>query len=334
MSAQENKAGRESGSRKGGIEFDGSGLSIFIVSFNCWDHLHACLGSIFASGAVIREVVVFDNASVDGSTQRLKTTYPQVRTVESPENIGHTRAVNKGLKLVTGKRVLLLDADTEVRPDAIGTMTSFLDEHPDAWMVAPRTLNTDGTIQETARNFPTPINGLFGRQSFLTKLFPNNRFSCAYLGRGNLGRSEPFPVEFVSSACMLFDRIVPETVGTLDEGYSGYWVDADWCKRVQKAGGRIYCVPRAVIVHHEQNKVDRKRSPARIISFHTGAYRFYRLHYTFGSWDPRNLVVGFLLSARALLSLIANRFLKSDSSRQDPLSLEEQPGKSGGKIAS
>lgn len=295
-------------------------LSVLIVSFNCWHYLKDCIQSILASTYPVSAIIVVDNASVDGTPEKLQALYPRVRLIRNSKNLGLPRAVNQGLKESTGERILLLDADTEVEQNAIKHMSTFLDERPEVSMVAPRTLNSDGTTQETARNFPSVMNGLFGRQSILTRLFPDNRFSRRYLSRDHLSSQEPFPVQQVSAACMLFRKSILDTVGMMDEGYRVYWVDTDWCKRIQKAGGTVYCVPRAVITHHEQNKPFRKKNPARIVDFHRGAYRFYHLHYTWGVSDPRSVTAAFLLTLRGLIFLAINFLKKPPESHEDPFS--------------
>jgi len=264
-------------------------LSVLIISFNCWDLLSDCLCSLHNSDNNFHEIVVVDNASVDETCKMLPKAFPEVRLLQNRTNVGHTKAVNQGCKEISGTHILLLDADTELAPDCISKMMGFMEIYPDISMVAPRTYNSDGSVQESARDFPSPINGVFGRQSMLTRLFPNNTFSRRYLAQHNLNSSAPFQVEQISAACMLFKRDLLDLVGYWDEGYSGYWVDSDWCKKIQKKGEKIFCVPQASIVHHEQNKHTIKKNPVRIIAFHQGVYRFYRLHYTLGFWDPRSI---------------------------------------------
>jgi len=298
-------------------------LSILTISFNCWELLDKCLHSIMRSNFPWHEILIIDNASADGTLSNLMQNYPQVRVVQNERNTGFLRAVNQGFSLATGDRILLLDADTELQPDAVGIMSSFLDLHPDVCMVAPRPLDPTGEVQETARNFPTPINGLFGRQSLLTKLFPTNPFSCRYLMRENLNATQPYRIEMVSAACLMFRKELLTKVGMLDEKFSrftGYWVDADWCKRIQKAGGIKFCLPDAVIVHHENNKPHRKKNPNRIIEFHTGALRFYRLHYTWGWLDPRSLLAAVLLACRCIMLLAINATKDAPRDELDPLS--------------
>jgi GT2 family glycosyltransferase len=287
-------------------------LSLVIINWNAWSHLRRCLASFRAQEDAVFEIVVIDNASTDGSADNLHKYFPKVRVHANPTNIGHTRAVNQGLMLARGEYVLLLDADTEIGRDSINALLRFLINRPDISVVGPRTYNTDGSIQETARNFPSFMSGLFGRHSFLTRLFPNNGFSRRYLLRDKLNASEPFAVEQVSAACMMIRRSVLAECGPWDEGFKGYWVDTDWCMKLKKMGKTVFCIPQARAVHHENNDPGKKQSPRRIWMFHLGAYRLYRKHYTWGALDPRAAVALAALTARATL-LTARNLVRSET---------------------
>lgn len=297
-------------------------LTILIISWNCWDHLNACLSSISKSSFTDFEIIVIDNASVDGTGEKLKFNFPNVHFYQNDKNIGHTRAVNQGFKLVRGEHILILDADTELYEDTISQLMEFIVKQPDVTLVTPRAYYADGTIQETARNFPSVSSGLFGRQSLLARLFPNNIFTRRYLGRSNIEATGPFVVKQIAAACMLLPRALLDVVGDWDEGYGGYWVDTDWCMEVNKKGGRIYCLPGASFIHHENNKRGKKKSTLRIILFHRGAVRLYRKHYTLGYIDPRLLVALVALSLRALLLIITNSCRSSKTDDNDVKTLE------------
>ncbi len=291
--------------------------SVLIVSFNCWDDVDHCLESIRATRFPIHEIVVIDNASADGTPEKIKKKYPEVWLIQNKENTGHVCAINQGFGLVNGERILVLDADTVLSDDSLHQLSSFMDGHPDVWMAAPKIFNTDGTVQEGNRRFPRPVNGLFGRQSLLTRLFPNNPFSVRYLARDYADTSRPFRVESIGACCMYFRKRILDDIGEFDEEYFGYFVDTDWCKKIELAGGTIYSVPQSTIVHHDQNSNIRKKDPKRIIGFHTGAYRFYSKYYTLGRLDPRRLAATVLLSMRTLIKLFFNIFKKAR--HEDPL---------------
>jgi GT2 family glycosyltransferase len=251
-----------------------------------------------------------------------------VHQIRNHTNEGHTRAVNQGIVAANGELILLLDADTIVRAGTVRALESFLKARPEVSIVAPRMFNGDGTLQETARDFPRPINGLFGRQSVLTRWFPANRFSKRYLRTDERERDEPFEVEWVSAACMMFRRSLPDRIGPWDEGFHSYWVDADWCMRAGRAGGLVFCDPRAEVVHYEQNRRGKRKSPARIVLFHRSVYRFYRKHYTFGVWDPRAVVAAIALALRAGLLVLGNALLPEDTPVPAArLNAEEEPAR-------
>jgi GT2 family glycosyltransferase len=292
-------------------------LSVLIVSWNNWAKLSVCLSSIYRNTVLPYETIVIDNDSKDGTPIKLEQMFPEVKLHRNDTNIGHTKGVNLGLKQAQGEYILVLDHDTELAPDCIEKMLEFMHVRKDVAMVAPRTFNTDGSIQESARNFPGMLSGLFGRQSTLTRIFPDNSISKRYLARDFIDSTEPFRVEQIGGACMLFRHSLLDRIGPWDERYIGYWVDTDWCKSVGADNLNIYCVPSAHLIHHEGNARNKRKTPHRIWIFHRGAYQYYTKWHTWGTWDPRSIFAGIMLSARALLQIGRNGIRTGD--------LEETP---------
>ena len=303
-------------------------LSVVVVAWNSWPDLERCLRAIDASSFRDLEVIVIDNASADDTAKRLPLEFPRVRLEANSANLGHTRGVNQGIALARGRLVLVIDADAFVDRTAIERLVAFLDARPDAALVAPRLYSEDGSIQESAKRLPTVINGLFGRYSTLTRLFPNNRFSSRYLERGQVSATEPFQTEHLSSACVMFRRNLVDKIGPWDEGYRGYWVDADWCMAALRSGAKAYCIPRATAIHRESYSRTKKKTPNRVWMFHMGAYRFYRKWHTRGTLDPRAIFAWLALAARAALIIAGNAFRRS---APQPIPAPEFAGKPGGK---
>lgn len=286
-------------------------LSVVIVTWNRVDETMRCLASLFAGEFVPEECWVIDNASSDDTVARVAREFPQVRLVGNAHNVGHAKGAVQGFARCEQDHVLLLDNDTELEPGALEALWRFARLHPEFGVVSPRLFNTDGSIQPVARSLPKAASALFGRQSVLTRWFPGNRFSRRYLRLDELRATEPFEVESVSAAAMLFKRSLLRDVAGWDPGYRGYWVDTDWCCRLRKAGVRLACVPASRIVHHEQNAGWKKKRPDRIWMFHAGALRYYRLHATRGVLDPRLWFAALGLGARAAV-LIGINSLRRD----------------------
>jgi len=74
-------------------------LAIIIVNWNTCDLLAQCLESVFqCQVSSITKVIVVDNASTDGSTDRVRDRFPQVQLIENRENLGFARANNKAIQ--------------------------------------------------------------------------------------------------------------------------------------------------------------------------------------------------------------------------------------------
>jgi GT2 family glycosyltransferase len=66
------------------------------------------------------ELIVVDNASVDGTADMLRSEFPDVKLIESPSNIG-APAWNSGFRVARGDYVLILDDDAYMTPGALTT---------------------------------------------------------------------------------------------------------------------------------------------------------------------------------------------------------------------
>ena len=291
-------------------------LTILIVSWNSWADLKRCLNSIQKAPLQGLEILVVDNGSVDGTAENVKQQFPHVRLHENAENLGLPKAVNQGFSLAKGEYIMLLDVDTEVAADAPGLLLDFMEQHKEVSLAAARIYTPQGHLEQSARNLPSVMNGLFGRQSFLSRVFPNNPYTRRYLMPENSDKKEPFQVEQVSAACMFMRHSLIDEVGPWDEGYRCYWIDSDFCAHLKKRGKIVYCVPQARVVHYENNKAGKKKSPWRIWHFHMGANRLYRKYYTLGALDPRSLLATAALTIRAGIMLIMNAFVNENGNKQ------------------
>ena len=91
-------------------------LSIIIVSYNSFDVLKPCLYSIRQQDyAGQTEVIVVDNASVDGTPDMVRDEYPWVKLIAGNENLGYSKGVNIGIRNASGRFFFILNPDTVVR---------------------------------------------------------------------------------------------------------------------------------------------------------------------------------------------------------------------------
>lgn len=284
-------------------------VSVVIVNFNGGTLVHQCVASVANHvGRSTLEVIVVDNGSTDGSADAIASAFPHVRLLRRRDNAGLAKAFNEGVAMMRGQFLLSLDDGTDVLPGAVDALVRFLRANPKVGAAGARLYDPDMTLQPVARRFPHPMNALFGRRSLAARWFPNHPLVQRYLMSAFVNESEPFAVDWNSSAALMVRREVLDAVGAMDGRYFVYWVDADWCYRMRQAGWEVFCVPEARVVHLENLRTGhRKRPRARmVIDFHMGAYRFYRDNVVHGWWKPMGLVAAVGLFTRATALIAAN----------------------------
>ena len=225
-------------------------VDIVIVNYNSTDHLLQCLGSIYDSLQELPvRIFVQDNASMD-NVERVTSAFPHVSLKKNRCNIGFSKAVNRGLQQGSAPYVVLLNPDTTVQDGLFKSAVAFMEENPEVGILGPRILNTDGSIQGSARGFPTPLTAFFGRNSLLTRVFPGNRITRENILTTKSDGKTPMEVDWVSGACMLVRREAVEDVGLMDERFFMYWEDADWCRRMLQKDWKVSYFPQASILHY------------------------------------------------------------------------------------
>lgn len=250
-------------------------IDLIIVNYNSTDCLLGCLDSVF--GAIDRvqpSIYIQDNASTD-NVDRVIDRYPEVKLTKNNNNLGFARGVNAALRQSVSPYALLLNPDTCISGGLFDFVFNYMEENPSVGVLGPKILDPDGSVQGSARSFPTLLTGLFGRTSLLTKLFPNNPFSRSNILSTGHSESSPLEVDWVSGACMIVRRKAIEQVGYLDERFFMYWEDADWCRRMKERGWKVIYFPRASVVHYVGGSSDSRAIPS-LIEFHKSCYRLYK----------------------------------------------------------
>lgn len=279
-------------------------LTIIIATYNARQILADCLHSIYRHPpSEPYEIIVIDDASHDGTSAMVETEFPAVRLMRNEVNHHYAYSNNRAMDVARGEYFLLLNNDTIVLPGALDAMVAFLREHPEAGAVGCRLLNEDGSIQWSVKSLPNPGSAIFGARSFVTRLFPNNRFSRQHLMHDR-ETTRPFVAGYVSSAAVTIPRQVAKQVGYLDVRLA-YHVDADYCKRISDAGYSNYYLPSATIIHLNHRggtMVSLRKRFHSLLLFHVQSYIFYRKH---GGkvLSPLGILAGLGLAARFCLSL-------------------------------
>ncbi|MCD6225630.1 glycosyltransferase family 2 protein, partial [bacterium] len=189
------------------------------------------------------------------------------------QNLGFSKANNQGISIAQGKYLLLLNSDTIVKKGSLEKMVEFAEAHHDAGVVGPRLLNADGSIQPSCFNFPSVLGAIkefwLGKKGSFTKWAPKGK--------------QPVEVDAVVGAAFLITPQARKKVGLLDERYFFYFEDIDYCRRVWRAGLKVYYFPQAEIIHlHGASGKKLKQKPNQWLiassKIYYGWWRYYLIN--------------------------------------------------------
>jgi GT2 family glycosyltransferase len=245
-------------------------LSILIVNWNTRQDLLHCLASITAYPPTCPyEILVYDNASTDGSAEAVAAQYPQVRLEVGTENLGFARANNREAALAKGECWLLLNPDTLVHPGAIDKLLRYLVELPCVAAVGPRLVNSDGSLQLSIWRRPTLFREWW-RLFHLDWLYPLSEYPSS-----TLTSQLPRRVDVLHGACFLLRREALQNMALFDEDYFIYSEEIDLCDRLGLAGWELYWVPEAVVTH-KGGQSTRQVADEMFIELYRNKIRFFR----------------------------------------------------------
>jgi GT2 family glycosyltransferase len=209
-----------------------------ILNTNRREDTLACLESLSQTNYPNQQVLVLDNASVDGSVEAIQSRFPQIQIVNLTENKGYTGNNNLGIATALdlgAEWVFLLNEDVVLDPDSISEMIHLAISDPIIGVVGPLVYHFDQ---------PKVIQSAGGI------LDANWHAHHAGQNEPDTGQySDPRPVDWISGCAILVRREVIEQIGALDERFFYYWEETEWCIRAAKAGWRIFLVPQAKVWH-------------------------------------------------------------------------------------
>jgi len=203
---------------------------VVIVTWHSGPRVLDCLERLSTQQPPERTFVV-DNASGDGTVERVRERFPAVRVIELERNRGFGTAVNAGAAAGTAEAIILVNDDVEVAEGLVTEILAPLQAESGCGMVAAMT-----TI---------PGSGLvdgYGIELDVT-LAAYNRL------RNRTPTEAPGRLAMPSGALAAYRRTAFEQVGGFDERLFAYGEDVDLGLRLRLAGWTASEAPRARGVH-------------------------------------------------------------------------------------
>jgi len=201
------------------------------------DYLRRC------KEAGVMDCVVVDNASTDGTPQRLQAYAAWAELVCSPFNNGFGRGSNIGLARVRTEYTLFLNPDAVMAPAEVAKLVAFMDAHPDAGICGPSTLvgptQEEATYQIVGRRI-TPLDVI---RTNIPLLGPKDLYNEVRPGMPE------FETGWICGAVLLVRTAHVRSLGGFDPRFFLYWEEVDLCKRIEDSGQGVWMVPDALAWH-------------------------------------------------------------------------------------
>lgn len=233
-------------------------LLIVILNYKTAQLTIDCLGSLAQEVSKLppsTKVAVVDNASADGSSEKIQQAITQnqwqdwASLIDSPQNGGYAMGNNFAIREALSfdappDYILLLNPDTVIRAGAVQELVKFMEANPKVGIAGSRLEDPDGTAQCSAFRFPS----IWSEMDSTLRLGIVSKLVSQYVV------ALPIPdqncqVDWVAGASMIVRKAVFDKIGLLDEEYFMYFEELDFCLQSHRVGWECWYVPSSRVVH-------------------------------------------------------------------------------------
>ena len=252
-------------------------VTVIVLNWNGERDTTACLESCLRQRGVETDLLLVDNASADGSGERLRDRFPMVEYLQTGANLGYAGGNNCGIGWALGRGaewVLVVNNDTVLDPDCIRLLLAAAVAEPRLAAVATLIVRHDDTT----------------RIWFAGGRFDRVRAIGAHQGEGaRIEGMTPMPPDgavpaweactFLTGCCLLLRASALRDVGLFRADFFAYGEDLDLSLRLSRSDWEIGWVPSARLAHRVPPP-DAEPTPNQIFLRDRNRRRLVRLHYS------------------------------------------------------
>jgi len=245
-------------------------VCVTIVTYNSREYLEPCLRSVFRQNYHPLEVVVVDNASMDGTRPLLSRFEGRIRVKYNNSNAGFAAAQNQAIGLSSSDWVLVLNPDVVLQP-------GFIEQLVEAGEIDGKVGTVCGRLLAIGRDLEPPVQTLIDTAGIY--FTPEMRHFDRGWHEPDDGRFRQMEYVFGASAAAAMYR--REMIADVSEGNSffdpdffSYREDADVAWRAQLLGWRCLYAPDAAAFHVRSVGPGRRHAVPSVINMHSVKNRF------------------------------------------------------------
>ena len=252
-------------------------LSVVLVEYHNLEEVQCCIASFNSHIKMPYEIIVSSNSCYnDQQKEHIRQSFPDIQWIFNQTNGGFAYAMNEGLKRAQGQYLTIMNSDCTLVSD-IDQMIDFMNEHPTVGAIAPRMVDQEGNIQDTARPYVTlpryiwrQIKRVIGHKSTILD--------------NSIDYDKIQTVDWLIGAFIMVPRKAFEATNGLDEHYFMYAEDLDWCTRIRQEGLEIVYFPNTMVLYKGTR---RARSNSKYARIFIKSHLFYWKKFGFFFGHPK-----------------------------------------------
>jgi GT2 family glycosyltransferase len=245
-------------------------VSVTIVTYNSGRFIKRCLESVLAQKYPLKEIIVIDNASTDGTIDILEQFEDTCQVYYNEENGGFAASQNQAIACSKGEWVLTLNPDVLLLPNFIQALV-------DAGQFDPRIGTVCGKLLTMSPHFEIPARAVVDS----TGIYFNPMLRHLDRGSQEVDNGHYLNYEYVfgaTAAAALYRRAMITDVSLdgefFDSDFFVYREDADVAWRAQLMGWKCLYVPYARGYHVRKVLPGNRRALPPEINMHSVKNRF------------------------------------------------------------
>lgn len=237
---------------------------------------------------------MIDNDSEDNSIEAFKKSFPEITYIQNDKNLGYSGGNNVGIKRAIedgAEWVILLNNDTTIKSDTLEKLVSLTDKYgydiasPKIYFYPEREFHYNQYLDSERGKVIWYAGGRIDWANIIPKHIGVDEFD-----HGQWEQAQE--TEFATGCCMLIKATVIKTIGMLDDTYTAYFEDTDYCMKAKKAGYKVGYIPQSKMWHKNAGSTGGSGSVSQIDLVDKSRFIFAM---RYGSW-------------RAKLAIIRNKF--------------------------
>lgn len=225
-------------------------VAVVVVTYDSAPLLADLVDSLDAGLAGLDwELVVADNASSDGTVERVRELLPAATVIETGGNLGYSAGINAGVAAAAPHdAVLILNPDVRLAPGCGATLFDALAQ-PGVGVAVPRLCDADGRLIWSMRREPTLLRGL--GEAFLGATRAGRVPALGEVVTDPAAYESATDTDWAEGSTQLVSARCWAEVGEWDPSWFLYSEETDYGMRVRAAGWRTRYVPDARAIHLE-----------------------------------------------------------------------------------